>query len=581
MVDRGRVGAMNRLACAVLIFGGWLAATGCGGGAKRSNPPAGQVCEPGVKSCSGSEVQVCSDDGATRSVVETCSQTELCRGGECTKADCVPDTNFCQDDSVWTCDSHGAKLLQPCAAGETCRVVDDDAICAPPGDTPACSPGSEFCQNGSLHLCEPNGRDATVLLNCGPDRVCDGAVNACVPKVCEAERQGCDQDRIAQCNAFGSGWETIITDCAAAGAVCIAGECQAHGCKPDAMFCGDDGNVYRCSSDGKSSSLWVHCVATSYRCVELPNTDTAGCDYDSCTPFEVGCDGNTIRTCTAEGMWPAEGTDCARDQYCKDGSCVDRFCDPGAMFCQDNGIYSCSTLGDGVSLLLQCPADSECQEETGGCSCRPLPCAPGQPACLGEKIGSCAADGKTLASISADCAADGLVCDPNDTCASAAIDTLGDAESSRTEPTGFVVGSLVEANTSRALTEMQLDMVLAAPGELRWCVFEVTGSELSGYPLLERKQEWLRTAQAGNGFLSSGPISFNVEAGKTYLFGVAIASGISPVTVIDEEPFQRNVSFGRVVGSFQNAYAEAINDAIIDTGRVYRMRLSTAPAAVQ
>lgn len=528
---------MNRIACALVIFGSWSAAMGCGA-AKRSSSQPDPLCEPGVKSCSGRDVEVCSDEGTARSVIQTCSQTDVCRDGECQSVDCIPGRNFCQDGSVWTCGRDGVEPLQSCQAGETCQVVGGTAVCVPP--PPSSTPGA--------------------------------------PQMCEAGSKSCDESRVIRCNDLGGGWETT-TDCAATGASCVAGECQSADCKPNAMFCGDDGNVYRCSDDGKSSSRWLTCAVTSFRCIEF-DPDTAGCDYESCAPLEVGCDENTIKTCTAEGKWPAQGTDCASDQYCKSGACVDRFCDPGAIFCQDNDIYACSSLGDLSAVLLECPSDSECHVETFGFVCRPFPCPKGQTMCLGDRAGSCADDGQSLAAISADCAAEGLLCSPSHTCASTAIDSLGGSGlggviSDEIQSTNSIVGNVVETNTSRMLTEMQLDMVLNAPHELRWCVFELTPS-LD----LELKQEWRVSAPAGNGFSSSGPISFKVEAGKTYLFGVAFGDGPDAITTVEFEPFERQLSFGRIVGDSQNEYAAIITYPSIGDVSVYLMKLSTTPVAI-
>jgi hypothetical protein len=196
----------------------------------------------------------------------------------------------------------------------------------------------------------------------------------------------------------------------------------------------------------------------------------------------------------------------------------------------------------------------------------PLPCSPGETACLGNKIGTCAADGQSVAT-TADCTATASVCGADLKCAKTAADTLGVAEDAVTESAGNVMGDVIQVASARRVTEMQMQLVLAAPRELRWVIYEQSGSNFVA------RVDKVVSNVSGTGFQSSGPLNYTLKAGKTYLFAVAITGGNS-ITYFDTAPFNPSASFGAVLGRLDSSYSSTIG-AYWDSNYLYQMKLAT------
>ncbi len=600
------------------VLGLGLLVAACSGSSKTTGN-SDPKCEPGARTCDGMNISVCDADGTERMTAETCNTVgpiggspSVCTGGVCTTS-CVPNTRFCQDGSVWKCDGSGAtsKLSQTCATDEFCREADDTATCSDTACTAgaavcdgdiatkceadgsgpaaggtdcaatdqgcyegqcqdtACVPGMKLCQDGDVYLCAKNGADTSLLADCQAGSVCDGEKVACAPKVCEIGSVGCDGTRAVKCNAYGSAWDPAATDCAADNNVCIAGACKKQTCTPNGTFC-QDGNVYQCDQTGVTSTLWQTCTPNYYHCTPYPSSNYAQCDYNQCQPSQLLCDGNTARVCNADGSWPQAGTDCG-DKFCESGSCKARVCEPQTIFCKDGDVYGCDWLGSRADLYQQCPNETTCKVTDGSYACIPLPCSPGEVACLANKIGTCAADGQSLSKVTEDCNTSASVCGADNKCTKSSVETLGVAEDATTVYSNYLVGDVVQVSSARKLTEMQLNLVLPAARELRWVVFEETSG--STYTA---KQDWVVANQSGSGFFSSGAISFSLKAGKTYLFAVSITGGNSSIAYMDTAPFRNTTTFGTVLGRVDSGYSSVIY-AYPDSQFLYNMKLTTGP----
>jgi hypothetical protein len=464
---------------------------------------ASQVCSEGVCIAGGTGVGGSSGTGG--------NDPGICDNGACTGATCLPNTRFCQAGSVWKCDSTGtnSKLSQSCAKSQFCREADDSATCSDQACTAgekvcdgdiatsceadgsgpkaggtdcaatkqacylgacqdtACTAGMKVCQDGDVYLCAKNGTDTSLLADCPNGTVCDGAKLACTPKVCDIGSIGCDGTRAVTCNAFGSGWDPAATDCAADSQVCVAGVCKDTTCSPNGTFC-QGGNVFQCDSLGVNSTLWQTCTPNYYHCTPYPSSNYATCDYNQCQPSQLLCDGNIARTCNADGSWPQAGTDCGADKYCESGACKAKVCEPGTNFCKDGDIYNCDWNGAQSYLALDCPTDTTC--DANAYACVPLPCSPGETTCLNNKVGKCAADGKSLSPVTEDCTTTSSVCGADNKCAKSVVDVLGDNEDPYTEYSNYVFGDAIKVTSARKLTEMQMNLVLGSPRELRWVV---------------------------------------------------------------------------------------------------------------
>ncbi len=588
-----------------------LAAIGCSGSSKKDADPgstSSTTCTAGASRCDGLNVKVCSADGTSESIESTCSPAESCSDGECRATACVPNTKFCKERAVWKCDSTGggSTLSQTCASGLYCLETDEDASCSAqacsanqplcdgsiattcqadgsgpkPGGTDckgssqacyqgqcrdvSCVSGMKVCQHDDVYLCAQNGTDISLLADCRDDEVCDGNLGACRTKACDPGKVSCDGTRVATCNEFGSGWLTSGTDCAASSSVCINGTCRKQVCTPNYSFC-NEGSVYSCDSTGTSATLSETCNPQWYRCSSY--TTYAYCTSYQCTPNETFCDGNTIKTCTADGSLPGTGTVCAQDEYCSNATCKPRGCTLDQYTCKNGDIYYCGN--EGSTLVDDCGDEKACQATNDGAICVALPCEPGATVCLGNKVGTCASDGQTLSKVTEDCTATvGNICSAELKCAKTSVDTLGVAENVEPIYSSMFIGNVIDVTSARKLTEISLNLVLAAPRELRWVVYEQTGQVFTA------RIDKVVSNVTGAGFATSGAISYSLKAGKRYLFGAVISGGDS-VAYFDSAPFSRKLSFGTIAGRISAQYQSTYESGYLTAEYVYQARATT------
>lgn len=578
-------------------------------GASSKTPPGDTSCTVGERICEGLNIKVCGADGR-QTVAETCLPPQSCAEGACTNTACVPNTRFCKDGQVHKCDSRGAgsTLDETCSAAEFCREEDGDAECSdtactagealcddsiattckPDGSGPkpggqdcadggqvcyqgscrasACTEGEKVCQHDDVYLCADNGSSTVLLADCQDGEVCDGALDACRPKVCEPGKMDCDSTRIVTCNQYGSGWDQAGVDCTATDELCVAGACKKQTCNPSSTFC-EDGDVHRCDADGISSSLYQQCDQANYHCESYSSYAT--CQYNECEPGELVCDGDYVKTCTDTGSYPVNGTYCGADKYCEDGSCKDNVCEPYTYACKDGDIYYCEYDGRGLYVSEHCPSDTTCKEIESGFACVSLPCEAGIKSCLGNKVGTCGSDGTALSAVTEDCAAAGKVCGDDLTCVASVEDTLGIAEDAETISAGYVIGDVVEMHSARKLVEIQANLVLAAARELRWVIYEQSGSNFVA------RIDKVIANQSGTGFFSSGPINYTLKSGKRYLVAVAVTGG-NAIAYYDTRPWNMDLSFGAPLGRVVSSYASTLSaNYYYYQDHLYQMRLTT------
>lgn len=596
-------------AAAVLGLALWISA--CSGSSKNESSNKGDTCSPGARRCDGSIIRICNAAGTEESEAQGCGPAQACADGECVNTACVANTKFCKDGAIWKCDSSGggSTLSQMCGTDQFCLMGDDDAECSDtmcsagevtcdgnlatkckadgsgpaPGGTDctkskqvcyqgkcqdqACNAGEKVCQHDDVYLCASSGTSMTLLADCLVNEVCDGAAGTCRPRVCEPGKLDCDATRVVKCNAFGSGWEQAGTDCAAEGQICSAGACKKQTCKPNSTFC-EDGDVYQCDSSGVSSSLWQYCTAIYYHCEEFPASNYAQCSYNECQPGQLVCDGNYVKTCSADASLPATGMDCGSDNYCENGACKPRVCTPYEYFCKDTDVYYCDDYGRASYMAQDCYNETVCQEQdNGGATCVTLPCQPGSTACLNNKIGTCSEDGTSLAKVTEDCAAAGNVC-ADAACVESAEEVLGVAEDVETQSASIAIGDVIDVSSSRKLTELEANLVLVASRELRWVVFEQVGSNFVA------RIDKIVSNQSGSGYFSSGPLDYTLQANKRYLLAVVVTGG-GYVALYDTAPWtDLDLSFGNPLGSTAFYYSATLYVDYYQE-RLYQMRVTT------
>lgn len=592
------------------LVGLGLAVAACSGSSKTS-PSTTPTCTVGERVCEGLSVKVCDADGTQR-IAETCMPPQSCAEGVCGNTACVPNTRFCKDGQVYKCDSQGAgsSLDETCSSSEFCLEEDGDAECSdtactageamcddtiattckPDGSGPkpggqdcadgdqvcyqgscratACAEGEKVCQHDDVYLCAENGSSMALLADCQMGEVCDAALGTCRPKVCEPGKMDCDSTRVVTCNAYGSGWDQSGTDCAATNELCLAGACKKQTCTASSTFC-KEGNVYQCDSQGIASTLYQQCDPNYYHCEPYYTGTYASCAYNQCEPGELVCDGDYVKTCTDTGSYPPTGSYCGSTKYCLDGACKDRECEPYTYVCKDNDIYYCEYNGVTSTPVQYCLSDTVCEKVESGVACVPLPCSAGEEACLGNKVGTCAEDGKSLSAVSKDCTADSQVCSDSETCAASVEETLGTAEDAETIGAENVLGDAIEMHSARKLVELEANLVLASPRELRWVVYEQSGSNFIA------RIDKVVSNQSGTGFFSSGPLNYTLKAGRRYLVAVAVTGG-NAIAYYDRAPWNLKLSFGSPLGRVLTYYSPTLSaDYYYYQEYLYQMRVTT------
>jgi hypothetical protein len=542
---------------AIVGVGLWLAA--CGGSNKK-NPTEGEPeatnCEASTKRCDGQSILACNEEGTAESVERKCATGLFCRAEDgdatCSSLACAPNTAVCDDNVATTCKSDGlgfkpggtdcAGIGQVCMSGK-CQTF-------------TCEAGTRVCRNGDVYTCGDDGNSISLFADCGTAEVCDAESGACEFKSCEPGKSVCNKTVAETCNASGSGYLPGSVDCAKNKMMCIAGSCSNQICEPLQRSC-QDNTIFQCDFNGTKLTELQTCSADEH--CELTSGGTYAECRTSCEPGAKICDQNVVKTCTEDLNYSEQGEDCGSDAWCEDGECQPRSCDVDRLFCQGSDVYFCESTR-APSLAEQCGNDRVCKDLGADVDaflynaalCLPRACVAGKPACFQNKVGTCASDGESLSQVTTDCSATDDVCTIDQKCAATATDTLGFDEATEGLYAGNFVGNVVDVHSARKLTELQMSIAFSSPRELRWVVFEQSGSSFVA------KVDKVVTIASSAGFVSSGVNSFNfqLEAGKRYAFGVV--PSIDAYSAYDVAPFAGGVSFGTVLGRAYASYSSTI-----------------------
>jgi len=619
--------SIGRNVGAVVIWGALLAA--CGGtkstpggdgpgagsggdsGFAGSGSGSATACIAGAKRCEGQSIKQCDDAGVRETTVQTCQAGETCSNGACSGNLCVPGTSTCKDGAVWKCDENGVSArAEQCAIGLFCRVDGEVASCSAQACTPnqpvcdgniattcrgdgsgtatggvdcskskracdggqcrdvVCTDGEKSCQHGDVYLCSHNGTSTSPFAACRSDEVCDATMGSCRKRLCDPGKVTCDGTRASTCNEFGSAWLPGSVDCATDGKICVSGSCKKQICAANRSFC-QDGNVYSCDSSGANAMLSQTCNPQTEHCATYSGSSNGYCKSNDCKAGETVCADNAIKVCNADGSLPASGTACGDTQYCENAQCKDRPCVPGNYFCKDSNVYYCDFSAPFVSLAQICDSDTACKAAgSSGANCVPLACSPSSTACIGDKIGTCAADGQSLSAVTTDCTATTSVCTAALKCEKSATDTVGAIETPEIINASTVVGDVIDVDSTRKLTELQTQLVLTGPRDLRWIVYELTGQ------MYVAKYDKLVAGATGAGLISSGPLNYKLSAGKRYLLAVVLGNG-DAVDYIDYAPYAKDVSFGTLAGRVMNWYPGTFDTSSMDPSSLSVMKVVT------
>jgi hypothetical protein len=536
------------------------------------------TCVPNSTFCRNGSVSTCNGDGSTSTPTAHCTVDQFCLEKDdtamCSATACSPGDPICTGNVATSCLTDGSgpkpggtdcgKSKQSCYSG-TCR----DQIC---------SPGKRMCDNGGLYFCSDAGTSRALLSSCGVGQVCDADAGACLPKVCDPGKLGCDSSRVVTCNGVGSGWNQSGPDCATTGSSCVAGACLPVTCVPGQSFCKDN-KALRCSGDGTSSTLSQDCSQSqgNLHC-ESPN-GYAFCTSPFCSPNAIGCYGDVLSTCNADGTdYLAGGTDCTlTNSACLNAKCVARVCTPSALFCASGNVQQCDDQGLTFTQSQYCASGTVCSSALAGpVECDPTPCSADTDGCVGEKFGHCAQDGLSVGGTVTDCGAMSTVCTAQG-CAASAVATLSTANQVGTGGDGEALTNTVLVHTARKLTTIEAYLSFPTNRSVTWVVYEQTNANQVGeFDLAYQKT----TPGSGTGFQSSGAISFELKAGKTYAIGFAVSGG-SFVYYFDSTTAPQSLSFAHVVDSTDQSFGTPVPAVfnVFDQGSpssiVYNARLTT------
>jgi hypothetical protein len=551
-----------------VLFSFGLVCAACGGTSKTT-PTADDtaVCEPGSRRCNGDAIKRCNQSGKGETVELTCA-TGQCRtlGKDAfctTPIPCTPNQAMCDENIATQCKADGSG---PLPGGEDCSASKQHCLQGACGDA-LCIPDTKSCHDGDAYLCSTDGSSLSVYASCTDGEVCDEDSGACLPQRCEPLKVTCQGLRAVTCNASGSDWLKDSLDCAAQDKVCMAGRCEERTCLANSTFCAQGRiDIFQCDLNGVDYSVSATCRPGFDHCELTASGSNASCVPDTCVAGQKLCDGYVLKTCNADGSRPKQGKACGKGQVCENAQCKSVGCSQGTLFCKDNDVYECEPSGPVLSetcgparaclALIPDPEPSfEVNRELTTCAF--LPCPPGEIRCIGNKLGTCSADGVSLSTVTEDCALNGqvcsaatdctlngqLVCLTPATCAASVTDTLSrDASSEAGQGTPYL-GNVIDVSSARKLTELQMRLSFPSPSDLRWIVFEQVGTEFIA------RAEKTTQAASSNGFVSSGPLSFNyqLEVGKRYALGVILPAGSTSYSAAYS--VDSNASFGSAIGN--------------------------------
>jgi hypothetical protein len=227
-----------------------------------------------------------------------------------------------------------------------------------------------------------------------------------------------------------------------------------------------------------------------------------------------------------------------------------------------------AACGDALTCLA-IPGVQDIEFGTSNALCAPLACTPGATACLLNKLGTCANDGASLSSVTTDCTANSNVCTPDAKCAATTTDTLGVDEYVQPVYADNFLGDMIAVNSARKLTELSMWLVFQSSRELRWVIYEQTGSAFVA------KVDKVVTVASSTGWVTTPGFSYQLQAGKIYLLGVVVSGG-GATHSLDVAPFAQP-SFGTVLGWMNSAYASSYYylDTFTDES-VAQLRVTTA-----
>lgn len=188
------------------------------------------ICTPGATFCESNELRKCGPTGGSYQALDICATSEFCDLDRvaCVTDSCTAGSPVCSGTFLTTCDDDGSGPLPGGTDCATTNEVCDLAACR----ALICAPNARFCESGDVVLCNERGTDFAPYDNCRAREFCDESLEenevACSVDLCPQGGNGCAEERLATCNADGSGYANVGTDCSLTANVCdLGGTCTA------------------------------------------------------------------------------------------------------------------------------------------------------------------------------------------------------------------------------------------------------------------------------------------------------------------------------------------------------------------
>ena len=325
-------------------------------------------CTPGAFVCDGNTLNICTADGMSYTLKQTCNSGKQCDqvNGQCTAPpdNCVLGNMKCVGDTLEACDDNGKYVqIDSCGAG----------LCdAGEGKCKQCASSQSACSQGNQQYCDGN---TGVLFTAG---ACNGGSCALVNNnaSCTAGYQVNSilcYEGAPSYTLFGAGGQQTAKSCPQ-GQVCnplavldtTRPPCVT--CTPNTYTCDNNNTLSRCAADGSGLAVVENCGLTHKSCNQF---------IGACLPGQIG-----QYACTATGdlqqvvyaadhsvvLAPTEsGDSCGSNNMCQQygASCRKSQCLVGMPTCQNGDVYSCDT-GDGRHRTGEhCATTTRCQDGFG------------------------------------------------------------------------------------------------------------------------------------------------------------------------------------------------------------------------
>jgi len=246
------------------------------------------VCTAGITECDAAHESLvtCSADGLTiTDEIDCAANGEICYSGACADLLCVPSLNYCDGETIRLCSTDGlsSTLVQTCGSGQFCD--DSTVTCL----TQICTPNQPWCNGALAQVCNSRGSGST-----GPGTNCAGIPgHECVAGdcVCQANRLDCDGDDGNGCETNSS---TDTDNCGACDNVCSSNHVPTPTCSASTCNGACAAGYTDCNADKRTDGCETHTDT------DIANCGACGRTCSTSQITSVTCGGGVCNgTCTS------------------------------------------------------------------------------------------------------------------------------------------------------------------------------------------------------------------------------------------------------------------------------------------